>query len=149
MSNKETPPHGDVIGETDPRFPSGPWVGFWIQRIAGKHRMRCHLSFSDGHVVGTGIDVVGRFTMEGTYDLKAGRCLLTKQYEAAHRLQYDGVSEGSELWLWGIWQLSNDRGGFHIWPEGMADPTQRRLKAAQDVPTRTARRISLAPVSAS
>jgi len=25
--------------ETDPRFPSGPWVGFWIQRGFGKQRM--------------------------------------------------------------------------------------------------------------
>ena len=25
--------------ETDPRFPSGPWVGFWMQQGFGKQKM--------------------------------------------------------------------------------------------------------------
>ena len=27
-----------VLLETDPRFPSGPWVGFWIQRGLGRRK---------------------------------------------------------------------------------------------------------------
>jgi hypothetical protein len=119
--------------EIDPRFPSGPWVGFWIQEGVGKQRMTLHLWFREGRVAGTGSDVVGRFAMDGTYDLKTGRCLLIKQYIGAHRLQYRGASEGDELWLWGIWELPNDRGGFHLWPERAADPTRRILKAAKPV----------------
>lgn len=147
MQPSETSEHSARHLECDPRFPSGPWVGFWIQGTVGKHNMTCHLTFSDGRVAGAGSDMIGRFVMEGTYDLKTGRCLLTKTYEGAHRLHYRGVSEGDELWLWGIWQLPGDRGGFHLWPEGMADPTQRRLKAKKDVPTQSTRRISLIPNS--
>jgi hypothetical protein len=132
--------------EVDPRFPSGSWVGFWIQREVGKQKMACHLSFSDGRVAGGGGDIVGRFTINGRYDLKNGRCLLIKQYENAHSLQYDGASEGDDLWFWGIWRLPGDRGGFHLWPEGKADPTERRLKAANDLPAGAKGRVSLVPL---
>jgi hypothetical protein len=132
--------------EKDHRFPSGPWTGFWMQRGYGKNKMALHLCFREGLVSGAGGDAVGRFAMRGTYDLATGNCQLIKQYERAHRIEYTGASEGDELWLWGVWQFSGDRGGFHIWPEGVADPTQRRLRAANDLPRQIARPISLMPV---
>ena len=119
--------------ETDHRFPSGPWTGFWIQKSFGKQGMKCHLSFSEGRLFGAGIDVVGRFAMSGTYDVGTGRCLLSKRYQGAHCVQYEGVCENDELWLWGVWQLGSDRGGFHIWPDGMPDPTRRRLKTRKNI----------------
>jgi hypothetical protein len=142
LKRSETP------SEVDSRFPSGPWVGFWIQRSFGKQKMSLYLSFREGRVSGAGSDIIGRFTMQGTYDLNTGRCLLTKQYELAHRLEYDGANQGDELWLWGIWQLPGDRGGFHLWPKGQDDPTQRRSKATKRAPHGTTRRLSLIPTCA-
>jgi len=40
--------------ETDPRFPSGPWVGFWIQSGLGKQPMSLSLAFINGRVAGSG-----------------------------------------------------------------------------------------------
>jgi hypothetical protein len=119
--------------ETDPRFPSGPWSGFWIQEGMGRQKMRLSLAFSGGKVSGFGTDIIGRFTFEGTYDLETGRCLMTKQYEGAHSVQYDGVNEADGMWLWGVWRMQIGRGGFHLWPEGEEDPTQRRLKAEKEL----------------
>jgi hypothetical protein len=122
-------PSSRPTAETDPRFPSGPWVGFWIQRELGRQTMRLSLGFSAGKIIGAGVDIIGSFTFAGTYDLKSGRCLLTKRYHGGHSVDYDGVNEGEGLWLWGLWNIgAHSRGGFHLWPEGEEDPTQRRLK---------------------
>jgi hypothetical protein len=122
--------------ETDPRFPSGPWTGFWLQKaMPGKHQMRLSLSFVDGRISGAGVDVVGPFTFVGRYDLKTGRCTMTKRYDGAHQLLYEGTNEGESLWLWGLWTVPLDQGGFHLWPEGEEDPTARRLKATREIPS--------------
>ncbi|HET6246176.1 MAG TPA: hypothetical protein VFE47_00610 [Tepidisphaeraceae bacterium] len=120
--------------ETDPRFPSGPWTGFWVQRGMGKQKMRLSLWFAGGKVGGSGADIVGRFSFDGRYDLKTGKCVMTKQYEHAHRIHYDGANEGDGMWLWGVWRVGPDRGGFHLWPEGEEDPTLRRDKAEREAP---------------
>jgi hypothetical protein len=133
--------------ETDPRFPSGPWIGFWIQRGFGKQKMSLSLAFINGRVIGCGRDVVGRFDFSGTYDLKTGRVVMTKQYEKAHRVEYDGANHGDGMWLWGVWNIRSVRGGFHIWPEGEDDPTQRRLKTEAKIPVgRRLKRGELAEV---
>jgi hypothetical protein len=132
--------------ETDPRFPLGPWVGFWIQGGFGKQKMRLAMSFAAGRVSGTVTDIVGRFVFDGIYDLKSGRCQMTKQYLGAHRLTYDGVSQGNGLWLWGVWRQVFGRGGFHIWPEGEEDPTQKRVKAANELPNLRTRRLESAEI---
>lgn len=133
MKPKDKKPQADV--ETDPRFPSGPWTGFWIQHGIGTQRMSLSLSFLNGRVTGCGKDIVGRFDFSGTYDLTTGRVALLKQYEKAHRVAYDGANQGDGMWLWGVWSLRHLRGGFHIWPEGEDDPTQRRLEKSLDQPT--------------
>jgi hypothetical protein len=133
-SNSKDEPRKPTV-ETDPRFPSGPWVGFWIQGGLGKQKMRLILSFAEGRINGGGTDIVGRFAFDGTYDLKTGRCLMTKQYEGAHRVGYDGVNQGDGLWIWGLWHQRYTRGGFHLWPEGEEDPTERRTGAEAKLPT--------------
>ncbi|HEX5241967.1 MAG TPA: hypothetical protein VFW23_01805 [Tepidisphaeraceae bacterium] len=121
--------------ELDPRFPSGEWKGFWIQRgIDGRQWMRLALEFSEGTISGEGRDMVGPFVMSGTYNLKSGRCHLVKAHIAQHQVSYEGFNDGQRLWLWGTWKLPDDRGGFHIWPKGEPDPTGSTLKAHQDVP---------------
>src|ERR1700691_2560590 len=86
--------------ESDPRFPSGPWEGFWIQRGMGKQQMSLSLAFLDGRVAGSGRDIIGRFDFDGTYDLKTGRVTMTKKYEGAHRVDYDGANQNDGMWLW-------------------------------------------------
>lgn len=123
--------------ETDPRFPSGKWVGFFIdQRMPGRHQMEILLTFASGRMSGHGRDRVGKFSFEGAYDVTDGKCLWVKRYVGKHAVHYSGFNEGKGIW--GTWELRWDQliysGGFHIWPEGMADPTQPRLAQEADVP---------------
>lgn len=120
--------------ETDPRFPSGKWVGFFLdRRLPGRHRMELTLSFSGGRLTGEGR---GSFTFTGSYDVADGQCKWVKRYVKAHAIHYHGFNEGKGIW--GTWELRWAgmvvTGGFHIWPEGMADPTQPRLAEEADVP---------------
>jgi hypothetical protein len=40
--------------ETDPRFPSGPWTGYFLQKeIPGKHTMELRLTFRNGEMTGS------------------------------------------------------------------------------------------------
>jgi hypothetical protein len=125
--------------ETDPRFPSGPWTGFFLQKlIPGRHRMELHLTFHQGQIQGEGRDWVGQFILRGRYDLQDGKCYWTKRYLAKHDVFYQGFNEGKGIW--GTWEIPPtlgqlpQRGGFHIWPEGMADPSQPQLTEHADPP---------------
>jgi hypothetical protein len=124
--------------ETDPRFPSGPWTGFFLQRlIPGRHQMELGLTFRQGTLVGQGRDRVGAFIVQGNYDLDNGRCAFAKSYLGKHRVDYSGFNEGKGIW--GVWTITESgylpqRGGFHIWPEGMADPSHPKLSEHADLP---------------
>ncbi len=125
--------------ETDPRFPSGRWTGFFLQKLLpGRHQMELLLTFSGGTMTGEGRDLVGAFIVRGRYELKTGRCRWTKRYVGKHDVYYKGFNEGRGIW--GTWDISAQwfsfaqRGGFHIWPEGMMDPTGSHLTTAADLP---------------
>jgi hypothetical protein len=114
-------------------FPSGPWTGFFLdKRVPGRHQMELRLTFADGRMSGDGRDRVGQFTVAGTYTPADGRCAFTKRYVGGHAVHYAGFNEGKGIW--GTWRLADVTGGFHIWPEGMGDPTVRRLSEEADVP---------------
>jgi hypothetical protein len=127
--------------EADPRFPSGPWTGFFVQSwLPGRHTMMLDMMFKDGALTAKGSDRVGPFTFTGSYDQADGRCDWTKQYLDKHQVRYAGVNEGEGIW--GVWQirlfhgLYLDRGVFHIWPLGMtpseeADRTVRALPVSR------------------
>lgn len=125
--------------ETDPRFPSGPWLGFWIQKPIppGKHEMELHLHFRDGLMTGDGRDWVGKFTIRGSYDVTTGACRWIKQYVGRHAVQYVGYNEGKGIW--GRWEIASERlhGGFCIWPEGFPDPTLHHLREEAELPVET------------
>jgi hypothetical protein len=130
--------------EGDPRFPSGKWVGFFLdKRLPGRHQMEISLTFAGGRLTGDGRDRVGPFTFRGTYSTADGRCEWVKQYAKAHAVTYRGFNEGKGIW--GTWELrdlgSVYSGGFHIWPEGMPDPTQPRLAEEADVPVEAPARV--------
>jgi hypothetical protein len=103
----------DAELETDGRFPSGEWTGFFLQRPSTSRQwMQLRLIFRSGTLTGQGSHWVGPFTMDGGYEVDDGRCWWTKRYSA--------------------------RGGFHIWPAGMADPTQSALTRAEEAPAEAA-----------
>lgn len=126
--------------ETDPRFPSGPWTGYFLQRqIPGKHLMELRLTFAKGSMTGVGRDWVGDFVIRGQYNVADGECYWTKRYLGKHDVFYKGYNEGKGIW--GRWDIAGHfnagiplHGGFHIWPEGMADPTQQHLHEEADLP---------------
>jgi hypothetical protein len=123
--------------ETDPRFPSGPWTGFFLDpRMPGRHRMELHLTFRHGQLSGEGRDWVGAFHLRGKYFLEDGKCHWSKQYLGGHNVFYQGFNEGKGIW--GTWEIAPEfgfaRGGFHIWPEGMPDPAGAHLAEKADLP---------------
>jgi len=129
-------PNADSL-ETDPRFPSGPWTGFYLQRlIPGRHMMELRLTFRQGEMTGEGRDRVGKFVVKGRYELSDGRCHWTKRYVGKHDVFYNGFNEGKGIW--GVWEIPSQsfpqKGGFHIWPEGVPDPSSPHLTEAADVP---------------
>lgn len=123
--------------ETDPRFPSGPWTGFFLQPgLPGKHWMEVRLTFQNGAITGEGRDWVGEFLFRGRYCVEDGECYWTKRYLGRHDVFYRGFNEGKGIW--GTWEVPSAgarlHGGFHIWPEAMGDPTLQRLEEEADIP---------------
>jgi hypothetical protein len=122
----------------DPRFPSGPWTGYFLQpALPGRHRMELHMTFQRGEIRAEGRDCVGPFILRGKYSLADGKCHWTKRYLKKHDVFYKGFNEGKGIW--GVWEIPPDgyeaqRGGFHIWPEGMPDPSQSHLAEEADLP---------------
>jgi hypothetical protein len=125
--------------ETDPRFPSGPWTGFFLQRaLPGRHMMELALTFKQGVLTGEGRDWVGKFVLRGKYELSDGKCYWTKRYLGKHDVFYEGYNEGNGIW--GVWEIppvvdaSIQRGGFQIWPEGMSLAEDNALAEEADLP---------------
>jgi hypothetical protein len=122
--------------ETDPRFPSGRWLGFFEQKypLRGRFDMELRLTFRRQVLEGEGRDLVGPFTVRGRYNLEDGCCYWTKRYQGKHDVFYRGFNEGKGIW--GVWEIGSDhlRGGFHIWPEGMGDPRSPTMTEAAELP---------------
>ena len=107
---------------SDELFPSGPWTGFYNYEPGDKHRMDLHLTFTKGHISGTGNDDVGRFCIKGRYDEAERECHWTKTYPGSHDVYYRGFREGKGIW--GTWEIGAGlwgHGGFHIWPKGLGE----------------------------
>jgi hypothetical protein len=131
------PSASQTTPETDDRFPSGRWVGFFLQKgYPGRQKMELILRFSAGVVQGEGRDRIGDFLIRGRYQTDDGRCHWHKRYVGRHDVFYQGYNEGKGVW--GLWEIASDhfsdRGGFHIWPEGMADPTVQQTSTAAEPP---------------
>ena len=123
--------------ETDPRFPSGRWLGFFLdRRMPGRHEMELELTFRDGKLSGEGRDFVGEFLVRGHYQLEDGNCSWIKQYIGAHSIGYRGFNESKGIW--GTWELLpaswSVTGGFQIWPEGMEQTASDQLHESTDQP---------------
>jgi hypothetical protein len=100
--------------------------------------MELSLTFRNGTMTGAGRDWVGDFTLRGRYTIDDGRCHFTKRYVGKHDVFYNGFNEGKGIW--GTWEipatsgLVPQRGGFHIWPEGMREGNEPELSEEADLP---------------
>ena len=148
MTPQPPPSPPQPPGETDPRFPSGPWQGFFLMaHLPGRHRMELHLSFRQGVMTGEGRDMIGPFLIRGKYNLDDGKCRWTKRYIGKHDVAYQGYNEGKGIW--GVWEIPpTSRGGFHIWPSAMGDPTspsspKRSMSRRKSSPSRRLKRSAL------
>jgi hypothetical protein len=95
--------------------------------------MELQLTFRNGVLSGEGRDRIGRFSFRGRYNTADGTCSWIKRYVGKHDVFYRGFNEGKGIW--GVWEIPPHwRGGFHIWPEGMPDPTQPELTEEADLP---------------
>ncbi len=133
--------------ETDPRFPSGPWVGYFLQKShPGKSTMELRLTFRGGAMTGEGRDWVGQFHIKGQYNVADGKCYWSKKYLGKHDVFYQGYNEGKGIW--GTWEIGYPtlgvlaRGGFHIWPEGLGTETDEYLVEEADLPAQKNERIA-------
>ena len=114
-------------------FPSGPWTGFYnYGRSTRKHRMDLSLSFTDAKISGDGSDDIGPFVVTGRFDGTNGECYWTKSYIGGHDVCYRGFREGKGIW--GLWELPNEAGGFHIWPLGQEEGEQDHEIAEEPAP---------------
>lgn len=123
--------------EPDSRFPSGKWIGFFLQPpLPGRQQMELILTFRNQILTGEGRDRVGEFLIRGQYRLDDGTCHWQKTYVKRHTVFYKGYNEGRGIW--GLWEIPGvplgGRGGFHIWPEAMGDPTGSHLHESREAP---------------
>lgn len=130
LPHTPAPQRPDPDLETDPRFPSGPWCGFFLMsHLPGRHAMELHLTFRRGEMTGEGRDLIGQFLIRGRYQVADGQCWWTKRYLGKHDVFYHGYNEGRGIW--GLWEIPPTwKGGFHIWPESMGDPSRQVLREA-------------------
>ncbi len=85
-------------------------VGWWEQEGYGRQQMSdLQLSFADGKVTGTGLDIVGPFRLDGF--LEESRIALLKQYIGKHQIQYYGesIGEGAYSGNWSCYGLVGGR----------------------------------------
>ncbi|MFM7130344.1 MAG: hypothetical protein ACKO0V_13415 [bacterium] len=124
--------------ESDSRFPTGAWDGFFLMKQTGmkRHMMELILRFVNGQMNGMGRDYVGRFLVRGEYSVKTGKCSWKKSYIKKHDVIYEGYNEGRGIF--GKWEINEvlfvSTGGFLIWPKAMGDPTNHRRRAEADLP---------------
>lgn len=95
-------------------YPSGAWRGFYSYGRGDRHRMQLDLLFSGGILAGDGVDDVGSFLINGSYDPQSGACRWMKTYIGAHDVAYGGARDG--IGIAGTWQLGPMQGPFRIWP---------------------------------
>src|SRR5262249_37779673 len=86
--------------ETDPRFPSGKWAGFWTTTvpIVSRPKQEMVLTFAHGEIKGEGRDMIGKFLIRGFYSTTDGKCRWTKKYVGRHDVYYQGFNEGKGIW---------------------------------------------------
>lgn len=117
-------PISDEQHETDDRFPTGEWTGFYVQPDGRRrYRMDFVLEFVESKISGKGDDPVGEFTISGAYDATTGECSWTKQYVGQHGVEYAGAA--LHRGIVGQWRVPGMpevwTGPFFVWPRALGD----------------------------
>ena len=127
--NERTPVDG---AEEHPDFPSGEWIGYWIEG-GSRCRQDLVLRFRGGALSGSGGDGVGAFTIHGQYDVESREVTWTKRYLGSHDVYYRGFREIKGIW--GTWEIDSWRSGFHIWPRSEGDGEAIAISEEIEVPS--------------
>lgn len=86
--------------------------GWWEQRGYGRQPMRnLRLTIAGTQISGTGMDIVGPFTVTGLLDKE--RVMIKKRYVGRHAVDYFGVYDG-EGTLSGEWRMGFGGGRWMI-----------------------------------
>ena len=91
------------------------------------------LNFAGSRISGEGQDDVGAFIIAGRFDVPNRECYWTKTYVGAHDVFYRGFREEGKG-IWGVWELTGSRGGFHIWPVGEGDGEHEHAETEEPLP---------------
>jgi len=128
-------PESQDLPESDERFPSGPWIGYYRQGGI-QSRQRLFLRFANGKIDGEGRDPVDQFVVRGVYSTETGSAKLTKSY-ITYQVHYNGAADGDGIgggWtIEGYRGLIEDRGEFRIWPDELAIEEGMHLRAEEPV----------------
>ncbi len=88
-------------------------IGWWEQNGMGRQAMAdLVVQFSGGKIFGSGLDVVGQFTMAGAME-PGGSVRIVKQYTGRHHVVYIGNYDG-EGTLFGTWLIDRLSGSWSI-----------------------------------
>ena len=77
------------------------WKGYYVQ--FGQQfpmefaDLQINIASAQPGVSGSGADIVGNFTLQGSYDSSSSAIKFTKQYEGAHAIYYEGTLSASQL----------------------------------------------------
>lgn len=117
--SESTDPHADE----DPGFRSGAWVGYYTYFTHDtRHRMDLHLRFGHALVRGDGMDDVGKFLVQGRYEVTSRDCWWIKMYPGSHQVYYRGIQRGKMIV--GTWEIAPHMSGrFCIWPKAYGELT--------------------------
>ncbi len=116
----------------DEDFPSGPWTGYYQYPDGRRSGMDLQLRFFKGQISGSGLDEVGGFSVDGTYNDANHEAEWVKSFPDGHQVLYRGFREGPVPGIWGTWQIpGNWSGGFHIWPLASGGGDRESLRIAK------------------
>lgn len=102
-------------------------TGWWEQDYLGRQPMEgLMIQIHEGKITGSGYDMVGSFTFEGTVD-ENQNVLMHKHYLGQHQVVYKGEYDGNNL-LWGIWSVNWMTGAWEI---RLRDAEAEKAKAAE------------------
>ena len=94
--------------------------------------MDLHLRFFKGQISGSGLDEVGGFSIDGTYNDANHEAEWVKCFPDGHQVMYCGFREGPVPGIWGTWQIPGSwSGGFHIWPLASGGGDRESLRIAK------------------
>lgn len=90
-----------------------PCEGWWEQAGYGRQPMKpLWLRFEAGRIVGSGVDMIGPFSLTGTLG-DGGQVAILKQYHGRHSVDYLGAYDGEGL-LFGEWRIGPWTGTWAI-----------------------------------